>query len=308
MNDVIRKYRYKDEEMLVKAEVMASLLSEDLNLFTAKFPFINPTFLTSFSGSINSANAFALDDAIVSNIKVLTSDVNNKVLEGHEALRVLGIYAELTWANDAARQGAFGQNTWAAAKSDQEKMMNALEAAHAKASEDDYHNPLLETGYTDAEIENLLTIAESIRSLNLLQESAITERPVTTQDRVQLYNSVWAEMRILNIASKVVFTGNVAKLEQYMLYPNSTNPSTIRIAVKDKDSAAPLANAIVSLANTTLASKTTDAEGNVEFVSTTIDDLITISIKVNEDADAVLYENESVAPGLVNEFDLTVPK
>jgi hypothetical protein len=308
MQEIIRKYRHKDEEMLVKAEVMATLLAADMALFTAKFPFINPTFLTSFNGSIDTANAFQLDEAIVSNIKVLTSDVNNKVLEGHEALRVLGIYAELAFMNDAARQGAFGQNTWAAAKSDQEKMMNALEAANRKASEEDYHDALLAKGYSDAEIDNLLTIANALRNLNLLQESAITERPVTTQDRVILYNSVWDEMKILNIASKVVFAGNPAKLEQYMLYPNSTNPTTIRIAVKEKDSSAPLANAIVELTNTELASKTTNEEGNVEFISTTISDLISISIKLSEDADPVLYENESVAPGLVNELELTVPK
>ena len=308
MNDVIRKYRHKDEEMLVKAEVMAVLLADDMALFTAKFPFINPTFLASFNGSIDSANAFQLDDAIVSNIKVLTSDVNNKVLEGHEALRVLGVYAELAFMNDSARQGAFGQNTWAAAKTDQEKMMNALEAAHQKASETEYHTALLDKGYTDPEIDNLLAIAGSIRNLNLLQESAITQRPVTTQDRVILYNSVWDQMRILNIASKVVFTGNPAKLEQYMLYPNSTNPTTIRISVKDKDSAMPLANATVTLTNTELASKTTDAEGNVEFISTTLSDLISISIKPENSDDLILYNNESVAPGIVNELACTVPK
>jgi len=308
MSDIIRKYRHKDEEMLVKAEVMANLLEADMALFTAKFPFINAAFLTSFKGSIDSANAFQLDEAIVSNIKVLTSDVNNKVLEGHEALRVLGIYAELAFMNDSARQNSFGQANWPAAKSDQEKMMNALEAAFTKASEFEYHDALLAKGYSEAEINNLYTLSTAIRSLNLLQESAITDRPVTTQDRVILYNSVWDEMKILNITSKVVFAGNPAKLEQYMLYPNSTNPTTVRIAVKEKDSAAPLANAIIELTNTELASKTTDTEGNVEFISTTITDLISISIKVSEDADVILYENESVAPGLVNELELTVPK
>ena len=308
MQEIIRKYRHKDEEMLVKAEVMANLLSADMALFTAKFPFVNPSFLTSFNGSIDSANAFQLDEAIVSNISVLTSDVNNKVLEGHEALRVLGVYAEVAFLNDAARQGAFGQNTWAAAKVDQEKMMNALEAANAKANEDGYHDALIAKGYTDAEIENLNTIAAAIRSLNLLQESAIMERPVTTQDRVVLYNSVWDQMKILNITSKVVFAGNPAKLEQYMLYPNSTNPTTLRISVKEKDSAEPLANAIIELTNTELASKTTDEDGNVEFISTTLTDLVSISIKMTEDADPVLYQNESIAPGLVNELDLTVPK
>ena len=213
-----RKYKGEDEAMLVRAEVIAKCLANDLDAFGAQFPFFNPDFVATLLTSIDAANDFPLDAEVVNKNRVYTSDVNRKVQEGYEALRELGIYATLTYNNESARQTVFGQNTWAAARSDHEAMITALETAHHKASESSYHDDLLAKGYTDVKIATLLTIADDIRSLFLIQDSARNERSVITQDRVRIYNSVWAILKSINIAAKMIFAKNPAKFQQYLLY------------------------------------------------------------------------------------------
>lgn len=301
---ILRKYSLQDEAMLVKAETILNLLTTELPDFTALFPTIDSAFFANLQASINTANAIALDNSVSADISVLTADVNLKVAEGYKALQTLNTYAKLTYPNDEARRQVFGQKHWQEAISDQEKMMNALEMAHAKAETDPYKTDLSATGYNLQ--AGLLAIAQSIRALNLLQESAIANRPVATQDRIVAYNTVWGLLQTLNIASKEVYKDNPAKLEQYLLYPGSQDSTEVRIIVNGQLSGNPIAGATVLLANTTLASQLTNAQGEVAFASINMPDLVDVEIsKGNLSAS---YINQSIAPGQQNELEFTLPE
>lgn len=305
-NKILRFYNYEDEAMLVKAQVMHDNLAADLATFTAFFPWLTAPTVAALQTSIDVAAALPLDTQVLANLKVLTEDVNAQVILGNAALSTLGIYAKLTYPNSDARQRVFGQDQWAAARTDQEKMMNALEHAHSLATQAPYNADLIAKGYTAPQVANLLTIANAIRATNTLQEDAKSLRPVSTQSRIIKYNDVWAQLQTINICSKVAFAGNPAKLEQYMLYPNSAESTTVNILCVKNITADPLPDAVVTLVNTSLAPAVSDGAGNVVFTSVNMPDLLEVHIEHPTQGTAD-YANLTVILGDSNSFTLQVP-
>lgn len=301
--EINREYNLEDEAMLVRAEVMHTQLVADLAAFTAKFPFIDAAYEAAMAATINTANALPLDNQVVSNLKVLTEDVNAQVILGRSALKALGIYAKLTYPDSEARQRSFGQDQWADAYNDQEKMMNALEQAHAQAIAAPYATDLDLKGFTATDAANLATIATAIRTRNNLQENAKNNRPVSTQDRVIQYNSVWDIMKEVNLASQVVFADNPAKLESYLLYGGSnTGANTIvNVTVNTTGTGDPMANASVQIIGSGLVPQTTDANGQCTFASVNIAELISLEI-TSEGATITEVPDLNVNTGTTNDF------
>ena len=131
---IVRLYNMEDELLLTRAETQKNNLVSDLALFTARFPWINAAYVTSYESDINTANAVPQDNTVMTNIKVLTADVNASVGEGKSALNILFLFGEITYPNDKVRQRVFGQDQMEKARNDQEKMMNLLEHANSFAN------------------------------------------------------------------------------------------------------------------------------------------------------------------------------
>ena len=305
-NNILRFYTYEDEAMLVKAQVMHDNLADDLAIFTSFFPWVTAATALALQTSIDVAEVLPLDTQVLANLKVLTEDVNAQVALGNAALHTLGIYAKLTYPNSDARQRVFGQDQWQVARTDQEKMINALEHAHSMATQAPYNADLIAKGYTAPQAANLLTIANAIRDTNTLQEDAKSLRPVTTQSRIMKYNDVWTQMKTISTCSKVAFAGNPAKLEQYMLYPNSTENTVVAILCVKNLTADPLPGATVTLTNTALAPAVSDGAGNVVFNSVNMPDLLEVHIEHPSQGIAD-YANLTVILGDTNNFTLQVP-
>jgi hypothetical protein len=301
--EIVREYNLEDEAMLVRAEVIHTQLVADLADFSAKFPFIDDAYQAALQATINTANALPLDNQVLANQKILTEDVNAQVILGRSALKALGIYAKLTYPDSEARQRSFGQDQWADAYNDQEKMMNALEQAHAQATAAPYDADLAAKGFTATDAANLATIANAIRTRNNLQENAKNNRPVSTQDRVAQYNSVWNSLKEVNLASQVVFADNAAKLESYLLYGgSSTGANTIiNLTVNATGTGNPLANASVQIVGSALAPQTTNAEGQCTFASVNIAELISLEI-TSEGGTITEVADLNVNTGTTNEF------
>lgn len=258
--EIVRLYKMEDELMLERAGTQKANLQTDLALFTAKFPWIDAAYATSYGTDIDTADAFPLDDTVMSNVKVLTSDVNASLVEGRNALSTLFSYAEFAYPTDKARQRVFGQDQMDKARSDQNKMENLLEHAHSFADKVPYKTDLIAKGYTQLQIDALLTISDNINTKNLLQEGAKSNRPVTTHDRIKVYNIVFARMRDVSKAAQVVFAGNAAKIEQYRAYPPGSGAPTSAI-VHVTDGTNSISGLAVRILNTTIPSQNTDIGG-----------------------------------------------
>ncbi len=227
-----RIYTMEDELMLTRAQTMHDNLAADVADFQAKFPWLDVAFIASFLTDITTAASYPLDGAVVNNIKVLTEDVAASMVEGMKALDTLDVYARVAYRDSLARQRVFGQNNWDKARNDQQKMVDALELAYGFASVVPYNTDLQAKGMSVADIDSLNTISQNIALKNKLQEFAKSGRPISTEDRIKVYNIVWERQQLISICSELVYRDDAAKRAQYLLYPQTSEPG---FAVREAD-------------------------------------------------------------------------
>ncbi|MBP6456275.1 MAG: hypothetical protein KA275_06040 [Chitinophagaceae bacterium] len=101
----------------------------------------------------------------------------------------------------------------------------------------------------------------------------------------------------------MVFADNPAKYEQYLLYPQSTENTTVNITVLIAETIEPMVNATVLLTNTSLSAKTTDGEGKASFSSVDMPELL--NVKITSEGNAVsTFDNQNITPGTTNNISL----
>ncbi|MCX6351213.1 MAG: carboxypeptidase-like regulatory domain-containing protein [Bacteroidetes bacterium] len=271
MNLDARIYSTSDAEMHTAMQTMIDNLGLDLAAFTAVFSWVNGAYKISMQADLDTCLAYPLDTGILDDQRVLTSDVNTSVVEGEDAFSILNIFAELTYPTDKMRQRVFGQDHWQAINGNAADMVDQLMNTHSKANAAPYKAALIAKGYTQTEIDNLLTIRTNIRLKLTLQRDFESQRPITTQGRIQVNNTAYARMEMIHTCAQVVFAGNPAKLNQYRLTPN-TSPAATVVRVRLTDSLGnPLGGGTVSLLNAPqFAPQITDAQGYVTFTGSSI--------------------------------------
>ncbi len=296
--EIIRLYSMQDEELQTRAQSQKSFLQADLAQFTPLFPWITGAYLTSYQSDIDTAVAFPLDNTVMTDIKVLTSDVNASVTEGKAALDLLFKYSEIAYPGDKVRQRVFGQDMMERARQDQEKMAHLLDHANSFADKAPYKADLLAKGYTQVQVDALATIAGNIRSKNTLQENAIAERPVSRQDRITVHNTVFDRMRTVYTCAQVVFASDAARQQQYRVYPSS-GPSmvSVEILVQRTGTGEPLPGITVNINSLgTNPSGVTGSNGIVTLnVGTNPPDLISIQVTEGSNA-AISFEDLPLSP------------
>lgn len=300
---VIRAYTMEDELMLTRAQTQKTNLLADLALFTARFPWLTATYTTNYQTDIDTADAVPLDDAVMTDIKVLTSDLAASMTEAKAQLKNLFLFGEITYPNDKVKQRVFGQDLMDKARNDQEKMENLLEHANSFADKVPYKTDLLARGYTQVEIDALATTADNINTKNRLQENAKASRPVTTQDRIQVYNTVFAHMPLISKCAQIVFAGNPAKIEQYRVYPpGASDTTTADVKTVNSVGGAVLPGLTVRFTNTDLAGQITDAGGIAHLVFGPSDVPDAVDIEVS--GPGILSQTFSGEPILAGEDNL----
>ncbi|MEP7168331.1 MAG: hypothetical protein ABI855_03085 [Bacteroidota bacterium] len=301
-----RKYRMEDELMLSRSEVQKGALRTDLLLFTAKFPWIVDSYVDSYETDIATADALPLDDSVMGDITVLTDDVNSTVIEGREALQQLFRYAKITYPGNEVKERSFGQDKMDKARNDQEKMENLLERAHLQANKTPFHADLIAMGYLQAQMDNLLTIADNIHTKNLLQNSGINNRPVTTQERIMVYNIVYVRANTVYKCAQEVFVGNPAKIEQYRVYPPSAPGTTTANVHVVNPTADPVENLTVNIL--ALPERITDIGGMAGpfDLGSTPPDFVDVIVSGAGITPSPQTFNKPVTNGEVNTFEITV--
>jgi len=221
MEKIKRLYGMPDEVMQTRAQTMHELLSKDLLLFTAKFPWLDASWVNVFQQQITAAKNTMTDDSPKGGIRVTTEDKKIALKSGMDALHIIDVYAQLAYDENPALQNVFGQPQWEAARSNADKMITALTVANGFADKDPYKTELMSKGLTQQNIDDLLTIAADIEEKIKTHKTTKQDRPVSTEERIVIYNTVFKTMKTVNICSGLVYKDNAAKLTQFLLYKKS---------------------------------------------------------------------------------------
>ncbi len=216
-NSIEREYDLEDLVMLERAQVFHNAFLNDDVSFIAAFPHLAPPFAADFQAAIDTADAIPSGSEVDALITVVTEQLNKKIVDGQKAMQKLFAYVELAF-DDKNMLNVFGKPKYEKARTSDLRMKELLEQANRNAEVADNKAALLAAGYTQADIDGLLTICDEIDAKNAEQEDMLSDRIIKSGVRVNAYNTVWGFMKQINKASKVVFVDNPAKIEFYLLY------------------------------------------------------------------------------------------
>lgn len=215
---VKRVFKLTDDALLERAYLFHDMVEGELAAFTARFPWLDAAWLSAFKSEIDGAGDFPTDKSITLSVKVQTGDVNQVMQQSYAALQTLAGYAQLAWPADMARQRAFGQNSWRAARRNSPKLQEALELAHSTATSSEYRPVLLAKGYTQAEMDGLSTLFDQLKLHNNGQEGSKLGRTVSTRDRICMLNAIWRHMQSINTCASIVWASDATRKARYSMY------------------------------------------------------------------------------------------
>lgn len=123
----------------------------------------------------------------------------------------------------------FGKKKYDAARKNQVKLKELLELAYNVAQKPEYNPAIVAKGFTQAEIDQLDLISQTLEATNVEQETAKGDRITSAQLRVVKYNTMYNYMQEISKASKIVFADDYAKQQQYLLYNESSSPTELAV-------------------------------------------------------------------------------
>lgn len=213
-----RDYTMDDLAMLVRAQVFHNAFVIDKATFVADFPHLDDPFAADFQTAIDAADAIPSSQEIDGQIVEATFNLNEQLPIARKALQKLYTYIDIVWPK-GQKNSLFGRIKYEKVRQSHSGLKELLEQGHRQAEVPAQKTELLAAGYTQAAIDELQTIMTTIDTLLAEQEDLKGARFEKTRNRILALNHVWSFMKQINVASKVSFAENTAKLELYLLYP-----------------------------------------------------------------------------------------
>jgi hypothetical protein len=213
---VQRKFKMADHIMMKEAVSFQSLYESDKADFEAYNNVIfHAGFGAGFLALIDSARSFVKDNVVMYTQAQETAEFCAKHKECCKFFQLIKPEIKHIFCDKAAILNQFGFNDYQTASKIKWKMINFMDVLFETATH--YSAELIAGGFAAAKIARIETLAHELKAEQLDKDEKKKGRPVTTSERITLYNEVWDVMLVINSASKAVYMGNYAKLKQYEL-------------------------------------------------------------------------------------------
>ena len=204
-----------NDKMLEGAETIHDLYMDDVADFTAFDALLDDSVGTDLLSEIDLARDYPTDESVVDEISELTAVVDDAWGNCRKHFQDAKYFIEKAFPGNTAIQKSFGFDDYQTMSRYQDKVLTFMDTFHDKA--DKHKVVLIAQGYTQAKIDQIETLAAAFRTANRNQEKAKKDRLETTQNRAKTFNKVWVILQQINRASKSVYRGDYAKLQQYLL-------------------------------------------------------------------------------------------
>lgn len=224
-NVVHRNYTISDSEMVISSNVYRALFIEDKSDFSQFDTSFADPFSDNWGEAIALAEILAQDAELSAQLAQLTALVNAKMKESQDYYQRIKYYFEKAFANNLAIQNEFGRNEYEKARKTTPKLVSFMQNL-SKALQK-YNAQMLASGCSQEFINEAPNHLEALRTAENSQELFKKTRPVETQKRLQEMNNCWEFSRNVCKAGKIVYSGNAAKYNQYLLpgeTPKETTP------------------------------------------------------------------------------------
>lgn len=223
-----RKYSKTDVLLLEQSQTMLDNFLDDVAAFTADYPEMDADYATDWQEAINNADNAPDDEQVLGDQKQKTIMVTDTMVISQNAYGKLTTYLKLIYKDKQKPVlEHFGYARYRKSRKNQLRLKELMDLAYERANSATYKPALIAKGFPQTDIDGLHTLALQMETTNQVQEKSKTDRPEVRQSRVTLHNSVWDTMVEVNIASSVVFAGDYAHQQHYLLYPERGNGGTV---------------------------------------------------------------------------------
>jgi hypothetical protein len=216
-NEVQRNYSFSDSTMLQESGTMNSIFNEDKTAFSSFDSSFADPFSSNWEKDINSAKDMPVDSIYEAELTEKTKLVQSKLEESRIQFQKVKYFIEKAFPDKKEIWNQFGVGDYMASRNSEAKMVKLLGIMHNAAQQ--FKEQLISAGINEADITQIQNLKNDLSDADLEQEKTKKKRPAVTQERIKQLNNCYSYMQKVSKAAKIIFTGNSAKYNQYLL-PN----------------------------------------------------------------------------------------
>lgn len=215
-----RAYKIEDANLITMSKTKIAYMRRDL-MKLGKFG-ITTAMLTALETQINAFEAFATDKELVGLQELATENKDAKAAELRDAIEPIRARAETKYGYGTAKYKTFGIgdiSRW----DDANLLILGRRVVRVGTL---YLSDLAPLGLTTAILSSLTTICNDFENLIITQGIKIGERDITQEDRVEMGNAIFAQLKnYCRLAKSAWRTLDAAKYNDYLIYdsPSGTD-------------------------------------------------------------------------------------
>jgi len=259
----IRLYNLADHRMITFSDTYRGHFIDHQTAFTDLDPdFGLASFLPGWDAAILAAlavpTAETRDDLLQDRTQVVTETVVN--IRRH--VKKIKYFAQKAFATKPHLYGALGFDDYGDAYDNQARLKLFLTTMH-KLADGDLKAPLLAQNCTQAQIDQILTLRDALRTTDFDQNVFRNNETVDTDARVGILNNAWSFVTKVRNAAEVVFDDDPVLLNLFLLPRRTERQEMFNVLgnISQAGSGNVLADVAVEVLGTGI-STTTDEDGN----------------------------------------------
>ena len=214
---IFRNFSGSDAFMLNEARVNQSLLQQDLPAFTAFDATLNAAWSAAYLADIVAAETIIADTAVIDQQVQTGENVDAIIVAARNKYSEIKYYVQKAPEFSVGMQGEFGLNDYDTVRRSKVRMAQFLDEMHDAATK--YKVQLIARGYTQAKIDQIQTLRQSLLAAMTAKGTFTKGRPKLTEDRINLLNKVYDKMTQVNTAAQLVYLTDAAKRAQFVYEP-----------------------------------------------------------------------------------------
>ena len=220
----LRNYPMADDQVSQNAREMRDLFLTDEGKFIVFDPDYGGDFAQVWLSDIVASEEAPSDEEVLGEQVNSTVDVNNVMKQCQNKVQIVKRYVLKSFPNKKSVLKKYGFDNYEKVKNSQTGMYKFMKNLYKVAKKDAAE--LIANKFTQEQIDEILTLADSLVQLNETQEGKKSDRPLVTRDRIELNNIVWAKTAMVYRDGKIIFKDDPIKLKQYTYNTNSTKTTS----------------------------------------------------------------------------------
>ncbi len=232
--EIQKKFRCKNEELIVISEYVVIALQRDLTDFTAYAPIFDQKYLDSFKSQIAAMRKIVFPLEMTKELKMTTANLYNSMNQLYDSLLRLEGYLKLAKKEIPMSATDFGivPLKQKIRKRDAEGLLQNLQLLISNIGK--YKEPLIKQGLSEASIDQFKKAFEQIDNGNNKQFEIVSSRRLLAAENMNTLNTLYAQLMEICGIGKILY--RKFKPEKRSNYIFADLMKSVRLTVNKEDS------------------------------------------------------------------------